>query len=299
MFLYTANNKQIHLSRAILYIEEMLSNKDFSKFLATPSGGGGGGNKEKERFDLKTIKQWDNQIKTKMKNKFSNNDDDDDEDGDHTRSKGKPVSSASSGSSGNADASSLAYRDRALERRQEANPDYSVSYETAAKMDMDTSKYFGGDVEHTHLVKGLDHALLQKMKHSKQPPDSTSRPTTTSSSSLNEGTRMVSRDYTPTTELGVRLKQVLLSSKSKPLSITSTSTSKANGVAGRNSRAPLSLVPCAPAVRNAFEVELDVLSEQDVPTTVLRSAKVNKLVVLVYFFCLFCYSIFCMFIAPF
>ena len=26
------------------------------------------------------------------------------------------------------------------------------------------SKYLGGDMEHTHLVKGLDFALLQKVK---------------------------------------------------------------------------------------------------------------------------------------
>lgn len=25
------------------------------------------------------------------------------------------------------------------------------------------SKYLGGDMEHTHLVKGLDYALLQKV----------------------------------------------------------------------------------------------------------------------------------------
>lgn len=27
------------------------------------------------------------------------------------------------------------------------------------------SKFLGGDMEHTHLVKGLDFALLQKVKH--------------------------------------------------------------------------------------------------------------------------------------
>lgn len=26
------------------------------------------------------------------------------------------------------------------------------------------SKYLGGDMEHTHLVKGLDYALLEKVK---------------------------------------------------------------------------------------------------------------------------------------
>eukprot|EP01006_Ploeotia_vitrea_P012641 TRINITY_DN33439_c0_g1_i1.p1 TRINITY_DN33439_c0_g1~~TRINITY_DN33439_c0_g1_i1.p1 ORF type:complete len:397 (+),score=50.02 TRINITY_DN33439_c0_g1_i1:27-1193(+) len=31
--------------------------------------------------------------------------------------------------------------------------------------DIERSKYFGGDIEHTHLVKGLDYALLSKVKH--------------------------------------------------------------------------------------------------------------------------------------
>ena len=30
------------------------------------------------------------------------------------------------------------------------------------------SKYLGGDMEHTHLVKGLDFALLQKVKPTAQ-----------------------------------------------------------------------------------------------------------------------------------
>ena len=29
------------------------------------------------------------------------------------------------------------------------------------------SKFLGGDMEHTHLVKGLDFALLQKVRHLK------------------------------------------------------------------------------------------------------------------------------------
>ena len=29
---------------------------------------------------------------------------------------------------------------------------------------IDESKFLGGDLEHTHLVKGLDYALLQKVK---------------------------------------------------------------------------------------------------------------------------------------
>ncbi|XP_053676679.1 protein Red [Anopheles nili] len=77
------------------------------------------------------------------------------------------------------------YRDRARERRDGANPDYqnldssssTSAYRAVApdvKSGMDAaerrrqqiqeSKFLGGDMEHTHLVKGLDYALLQKVR---------------------------------------------------------------------------------------------------------------------------------------
>lgn len=30
---------------------------------------------------------------------------------------------------------------------------------------IEDTKFLGGDLEHTHLVKGLDYALLNKVKH--------------------------------------------------------------------------------------------------------------------------------------
>ncbi|CAI9779863.1 unnamed protein product [Fraxinus pennsylvanica] len=73
------------------------------------------------------------------------------------------------------------YRDRAKERREDQNPDYEISELTsfhavappgtvdlgsadAHKLSIEKSKYLGGDVEHTHLVKGLDYALLNKVR---------------------------------------------------------------------------------------------------------------------------------------
>lgn len=77
------------------------------------------------------------------------------------------------------------YRDRARERRDGANPDYQPSdnagsanaYRAVApdlksgldaaerrKQVIQESKFLGGDMEHTHLVKGLDYALLQKVR---------------------------------------------------------------------------------------------------------------------------------------
>lgn len=81
------------------------------------------------------------------------------------------------------------YRDRAKERREGANPDYDsrlddmdtvgrghhrsiaapdsksrLDFQELRRREIEESKYLGGDMEHTHLVKGLDYALLQKVK---------------------------------------------------------------------------------------------------------------------------------------
>lgn len=65
------------------------------------------------------------------------------------------------------------YRDRAEERRRGINPDYQAANQLLNvisssdvdpnKLSIEESKYLGGDLEHTHLVKGLDYALLQKV----------------------------------------------------------------------------------------------------------------------------------------
>jgi hypothetical protein len=56
------------------------------------------------------------------------------------------------------------YRDRALERRKNVTSDVADVDEAAAQnLDADMTKYLGGDEAHTHLVKGLDLALLRKV----------------------------------------------------------------------------------------------------------------------------------------
>ncbi|KAI8806220.1 RED-like protein N-terminal region-domain-containing protein [Cladochytrium replicatum] len=74
------------------------------------------------------------------------------------------------------DASSASYRDRAKERRKGVNPDYEESEQilkvlstsnpdaSTAGLSYEQSKYLGGDIEHTHLVKGLDFALLERVR---------------------------------------------------------------------------------------------------------------------------------------
>ncbi|KAF9583326.1 hypothetical protein BGW38_009738, partial [Lunasporangiospora selenospora] len=72
-----------------------------------------------------------------------------------------------------ASAAASKYRDRAMERRQGINPDYAEteqilstleSSELAADDMYEQSKFLGGDREHTHLVKGLDYTLLDKVR---------------------------------------------------------------------------------------------------------------------------------------
>ena len=68
------------------------------------------------------------------------------------------------------------YRDRAAERRAGKTEDdasdlpggfFGDSFKAAGDRKqqlIEQSKYLGGDLKHTHLVKGLDYALLQKIR---------------------------------------------------------------------------------------------------------------------------------------
>ena len=56
------------------------------------------------------------------------------------------------------------YRDRADERRKDKNEEPESEVAAAVSVDIEMSKYLGGDLEHTHLVKGLDFALLNKVR---------------------------------------------------------------------------------------------------------------------------------------
>lgn len=56
------------------------------------------------------------------------------------------------------------YRDRASERRNELNKEELQLEEIVSKLDAEQTKYLGGDIDHTHFVRGLDYALLQKIR---------------------------------------------------------------------------------------------------------------------------------------
>jgi hypothetical protein len=129
----------------------MLSNSDFAAAAASEQP-------EKVRFDYKQIATWDKQNEAQQKKqakfgaRFSKGEGGKGVggDGDHT---------AGSGEGG------ASYRDRAMERRQELKDGHVDEFEgIVSKLAPEQTKYLGGDVEHTHLVKGLDYALLNKSR---------------------------------------------------------------------------------------------------------------------------------------
>lgn len=71
-------------------------------------------------------------------------------------------------------ATPLNYRDRAAERRANETQDEGSTEDLLQPREQDEtldakevyeqSKYLGGDVEHTHLVKGLDYSLLERVR---------------------------------------------------------------------------------------------------------------------------------------
>ena len=68
------------------------------------------------------------------------------------------------------------YRDRAKERREQKKDggeedgkgEPEITEEQMAQIDYGKSKYLGGDQEHTHLVKGLDFKLAERVRREQQ-----------------------------------------------------------------------------------------------------------------------------------
>ena len=171
-----------------------MDNAAFAKIMATPKphAGGGGGDKEKP-MDKAAIRKLVN--------------------ADLQREKSKKHKGKGGGGGGGADAEKRdalnkwekkkkdkekkdgKYRDRAEERRTDTNKDYENQVAAIVDMDAETSRYLGGDVEHTHLVKGLDYALLQKVRSeapasSMAPPPPRSAPKTTAPAPATTKTKM-------------------------------------------------------------------------------------------------------------
>jgi hypothetical protein len=134
----------------------MLSNQDFGKYYGQGGGGEGGGVNEKVRYDLKQIKKWDNEIKVKLNNQQGGKNPKDKKGG------YRDMISSERKEKFNDD---LEYRDRAKERRKmEGQGEEDEQMVILSKLSAEETQFLGGDMEHTHLVKGLDYALLNKVR---------------------------------------------------------------------------------------------------------------------------------------
>jgi hypothetical protein len=148
----------------------MLGNKDFAALIK--SGADLSTSGEKVRFDLKQIRRWDKEINkqssvAKRRNPFEKNSGEVGATGDNSGTAAAAATSAAASFWSKTPSGNL-YRDRALERRldklpasEEGTIDRDLQ-ERIAHLDAEQTKFIGGDLEHTHLVKGLDFALLQK-----------------------------------------------------------------------------------------------------------------------------------------
>ncbi|KAI8052163.1 RED-like protein N-terminal region-domain-containing protein [Syncephalis plumigaleata] len=121
------------------------------------------------------------------------------------------------------------YRDRAKERREGINPDYAeserilasladneqlladlhkekhdeVTSERLARQQMEErSKLLGGDVSHTHLVKGLDYSLLDRRRREIQQDDIVDQDVT-----MEDGTGLIREKEKATTEQATSTKK--------------------------------------------------------------------------------------------
>jgi IK cytokine len=263
----------------------MLSNKDFAALLtsedASLAASGGG----KVRFDLKQISTWDKQNNSKFK-----------------KSKGAggvtPNKPADSGDvdntedgvgKGKAGGNRGGYRDRAFERRKDINKEGDEMEAVASKLDAEQTKFLGGDMEHTHLVKGLDYALLRKVRG--EAGESTSSGAQQASEpSRDDTSAKETRDYQPSTAVGMQIKMLLpLLSNRKSNDRSANLTSSKRGVVGAvagGTTAPSASAPSSLAAsslvttfaRLGFDFDLNPASDVDIPTAIMGSKQVSGFV---------------------
>lgn len=131
-----------------------MNQDDFRRLLAAGGDGGGarafGGKRQLTDADLAEVRRLSKKPKQKGRKPAS-----------------RPRQQAADGD-GTDEPQAPQYRDRAAERRQGgAAGGELVDADQLARLDAEQSKFLGGDVEHTHLVKGLDYALLAQLKREK------------------------------------------------------------------------------------------------------------------------------------
>jgi len=132
------------------------------------------------------------------------------------------------------------------------------------QLDAETTKLLGGDLDNTHYVRGLDYALLQKIKSS-----SSSGKDKEKNETADDERKLSTADIITFTPLGSRLKSLIFTdnvvgsvfSKSQTVSKSQVSRKQKHVVGNDFSR-----------ITFLFEIEPE--SEADLPVTHTRSRKV-------------------------
>jgi hypothetical protein len=237
----------------------MLSNKDFAKILA--NGGGGGGRSEGDgKFDLNQIRVWDQQNRAKEQRK-------------NTKKESSKTVVVEKEEGDTADM----YRDRAQERRNDANPDYDALLEAAAQLNADQTQFLGGDTEHTHLVKGLDYALLRKVRSEgdkvRDQEQEEGDQEKASSRHQHSSTRLA--EVATHSDLGANMKKLLLGDAGGAVRSCGGKVRAAAVPSGVGSSGSGSVL-----TRTAYQFDVDPLGESDLPTVIRRSKAVRPLLLL-------------------
>ncbi|XP_014205633.1 protein Red [Copidosoma floridanum] len=168
------------------------------------------------------------------------------------------------------------YRDRARERRDGTNqeqvedpmtnasayravaPDLKSGYDAAERRRqmIQQSKFLGGDMEHTHLVKGLDYALLQKVRSEIEARETEQEIEMEKLAKPKEKVKEKVKEVEKKDE-EVNFKSKTARNICKTIMIMKSKTVERNEL-------------FAPG-RMAYVIELDDETEVDIPTTLIRS----------------------------
>ena len=119
-----------------------------------------------------------------------------------------------------------------------------------------------GDMEHTHLVKGLDYALLEKVRRQKEKEDALNAPAS-ASNALSDIVPL--QQIVPSSHIGTSMLRFLTKQQSQTQMMPTSSKGSQNAglsVAGSIMQ------------RTVFEFDTLPQSEVDVPLMVTRSRKV-------------------------
>lgn len=260
-----------------------LTNDDFRKLLATPRHPPGSSSSSLANAQFGGLLNTSASSSTEKKKSHSG---DSSERNDLRRKKKNFYAALKKQEDGKLQELSEKYRDRARERRDNANPDYqnvstpghgstnayrAVAPDAKSGIDaaerrrriIQESKFLGGDMEHTHLVKGLDYALLQKVRSELQSKDLEEQ----EQAAIAQSEKMAEAAAAEALEQQQREAEEANNMTIK----TAMAKNIYNLVQARRSKEIQRIDLFAPG-RMAYVIDLeDEMGESDIPTTLIRS----------------------------